>query len=128
MVGKMSYIASNERLIAHLSGHCGIRDFMVYQFRVFENDNQKLIADVYLKIQHKGMLNHVKLRFMDIREYLFHYKDSDYLYYIRVFTHLKDKGIFYFSFDTRCESDQDEQGRNYIFARAIEGFSFHEDL
>lgn len=129
MVSKMSYIASNERLITHLSGNGGVRDFMVYQFRVFENDNQHLIADVYLKVQHKGMLNHIKLRFMDIREYQFHYKDPNYLYYIRVFTYLKEKGLFYFGFDTVGEQSQTEPASgNFIFARAIEGFSFHEDV
>jgi hypothetical protein len=129
MVGKMKYIASNETLVTHLSNDSRIKDYRVYRFKVFENNYKQLVVEVYLKILDKELQNHIKIRFTDVREYSFCYKDTDYLYHIEELKYLKEKAMFCFSFNlVNVPQPILLNNRNFIFATGIESFSFHRDL
>ncbi|MBA4168262.1 MAG: hypothetical protein H0X41_12110 [Chitinophagaceae bacterium] len=125
----MNYIACDEGLVFHFFNNYPAGKSMVYQFAVFENDRRTLLIEMHMKLFHAQFCEFVKLRFIDVKEYLFYHRNSNDPYCTGQFNLSKEKDLFRLSFNpVQQEKLTERQNQAFIFSSSIEGFSFEGDL
>ncbi|WP_343691971.1 hypothetical protein [Chitinophaga sp.] len=120
----MELIALNEDLINMLSDKLTILDSQLSKIDIFEDENEELIIDIYLKLCYskpKGIK--VKIRFIGIEEYSFFYTKDRYFYFIQRLKLFKKEHHYYLSMDPVDEKEEiSVEDQDFILCNSIEGY------
>lgn len=118
----MNFIAKNEELIKKLGGKSSLISSTINAIHVLK-DRDAVIIEVDFTLMYNNTNNEIKLRFLDVQEYLFYYNSDNIFYNIERLKFLKLNTDIYICFDPSNEEERrSEDDQDYILSKDVEGF------
>ena len=118
----MNFIAKNEELIKKLGGKSSLISSTINAIHVLK-DRDAVIIEVDFTLMYNNTNNEIKLRFLDVQEYLFYYNSDNIFYNIERLKFLKLNTDIYIRFDPSNEEERrSEDDQDYILSKDVEGF------
>ena len=116
----MTIIAKEDELLSNIfMAKYNILDSRLYKMEIFD-ENFLLVIDLYFELITNG--TPIKLRFYDVQEYGFYWKDRTN-FYIERYKLFRVKELFYLSIDPVDEENQFKlEDNDFIWSKSIEGY------
>jgi hypothetical protein len=119
----MRLIDKDDILFERLMSDIHIISSSISRINIFMTEEEGLVIEVDFELLYDASFA-LKLRFVRIKEYSFHWNSKHNFYYVEAYKLIKKNGLFYISFDPEDEASLDisEDDQDSILFGGFEGY------